>query len=59
VGGVHTIEDDLGDTGAVAQIDEDNVPEVVAPVDPSHQRGLFARFGEAESAAHVSSPEIA
>ncbi len=50
------VDDDLGDAGAVAQINEDDVAEVAAAVDPSHEDGFLAGIGGAERATHVSSP---
>ena len=52
-------EDDLGDAGAVAQVDEDDLAEVAAAVDPSHEDGFLAGVGGAERPAHVSSSEVA
>ena len=49
------VEHDLGDAAAVAQIDEDDVAEIAAAVDPSHEDSFLARVGEAQSPAHVSS----
>ena len=56
-GSIHfVIEDDLGNAAAVAQIDEDDLAEIAAAVHPSHEDSFFARVGEAQSPAHVSSP---
>ena len=50
------VADDLRYAGAVAKIDEDELAEVAAAVDPSHEDGFFACVGEAQCPAHVSSP---
>ena len=52
-------EDHLRDARAVAHIDEDQVAEVAAAVDPSHEDGFLASVGGAQGAAHVSSSKIA
>ncbi len=49
------IEHDLGYAGAVAQVDEDNLAEVAAAVDPSHENDLFTGIGEPKRSAHMSS----
>ena len=49
------VEDDLRYAGAVAEIDEDDLAEVAAAVDPSHEDGFFACVGEAQGPAHMSS----
>ena len=56
---VSVIEHDLGDAGAVAQVDEDEVAEIAAAVHPSHENGFFARVGCAQCAAGMSSPQVA
>ena len=55
------IEDNLGHTAAVAQINEDDVAKIAAgaTVPPFHERGFFACIGEAQSAAHVASSKVA
>ena len=59
-GGIEfVVEDDLRHAGAVAKIDEDDLAEVAAAVDPSHEDGFFACVGEAQSPAHMSSFKIA
>ncbi len=59
-GGVQfVVEDDLRDAGAVAEVDKDNLAEVAAAVDPSHEHNFFASIGEPEGSAHMSSFEIA
>src|SRR5579862_6940609 len=52
-------EDDLGDARAVADVDEDDGAEVAAAVDPSHEHGLFAGIGGAESPAHMCTSQVA
>src|SRR5580700_2133221 len=56
---VLTAEDDLRHAGAVTDIDEDDGAEIAAAVDPSHEDGLFAFIGRAQSAAHVSTSQVA
>jgi O-acetylhomoserine/O-acetylserine sulfhydrylase-like pyridoxal-dependent enzyme len=59
-GGVQfVVEHDLGHAGAVAQVDEDDLAEIAAAVDPSHEHNFFARIGEPKSSAHMSSSEVA
>ena len=56
-GGIQfVVEHHLSDAAAVAQIDEDNLAKIAAAVHPSHQDNFFARVGETQSPAHVSSP---
>jgi hypothetical protein len=52
-------EDDLGDAGAVADIDEDDGAEVAAAVDPSHEDGFLTSVGRAQSAAQVGTSKVA
>ena len=47
------VEDDLGDAGAVAHVEEDEVAVVAAAVDPAHQDYVLAVLFDAEFAAHV------
>ena len=59
-GGVQfVVEHHLGHAGAVAQIDEDDLAQVAAAVDPSHEHNFFAGIGEPKSSAHMSSSEVA
>ncbi len=51
-------DDDLGDAAAVAQIEEDEVAEIAAAVDPSHEYDGGAGIGGAEGSAHMSAFEI-
>ena len=51
-------DDDLGDAAAVAQVEEDEVAEIAAAVDPSHENDFGAGIGGAEGAAHMSAFEI-
>jgi hypothetical protein len=53
------IENDLCDPGAVAQVDEDDLAQVAAPVDPSHEHNFLASVRETKLSAHVRSFEIA
>ena len=53
------VEDDLGNAGAVAEIDEEKIAVIAAAVDPSHEYCFFAGVRGAESAAHVSASKIA
>ena len=47
------VEHDLGDAGAVAQVEEDEVAVIAAAVDPAHQHHLFAGVGGAQCAAEM------
>ena len=59
-GGIQfVIENDLRHAGAVAQVDEDNLAEVAAAVDPSHEHNFFSGVGGPKRSAHVSSSKIA
>jgi hypothetical protein len=53
------VEDDLGHAGAVAEVDEDDLAEVAAAVDPSHEHNFFARIGEPKFSVHMSPSKIA
>ena len=53
------VENDLGDAGAVAQVEEDEIAVVAAAVDPAHQDHLFAGVGGAQFAAEMRPFEIA
>ena len=53
VGGQLLVEHNLGDAGAVAQIEEDEVAVVAAAVDPAHQDHLLAGVGGAQVAAEM------
>ena len=53
------VEDDLGDAGAVAEVEEDEVAVVAAAVDPAHQNHLLAGVGGAQVAAQMRPFEIA
>jgi hypothetical protein len=53
------VEHDLGNAGAVAQIEKDQVAVVAAPVDPAHQNHLLAGVGGAQVAAKMRPFEIA
>ena len=53
VGGELLVEDDLGDAGAVAQVEEDEVAVVAAAVDPAHEDHLLAGVGGAQVAAEM------
>ena len=41
------VENNLGDAGAVAKIEEDEVAVIAAPVDPAHQDYGLPNVGEA------------
>ena len=47
------VEDDLGDAGAVAHVEEDEVAVVAAAVDPAHEDYVLASLFHAQIAAHV------
>jgi hypothetical protein len=49
------IADDLRHAGAVAQIDEDNLPKIAPSVHPSHKDSFFSRVGQAQRPAGVCS----
>ena len=51
------VEDDLGDAGAIAEVEEDEVAVVAAAIDPAHEDDLLAGVGGAEVAAHVGAFE--
>ncbi len=52
-------DDNLGEAGAIAQVNKDKVAEIAAAVDPSHENHGGAGVGGAESAAHMSALQIA
>ncbi len=58
-GGVLLVEDDLGDAGAVAHVEEDEVAVVAAAVDPAHQDDVLAVLFVAKVSAHVGAAESA
>ena len=59
-GGVRlVVEHDLGDAGAVADVDKNEVAEVAAAVHPSHEDGFLAGVGGAQCAAHVGASQVA
>ena len=45
------IEDNLGDAGAVAEIEEDEVAVIAAAIDPAHQDDIFAGIAGAKLTA--------
>jgi hypothetical protein len=57
VAAVLLVEDDLGDAGAVADIEEDEVAVVAAAVDPAHEDDVLVCVGCAEVSAHVGAVE--
>ncbi len=59
VGSQFFVEDDLGDAGAVAEVEEDEVAVVAAAVDPAHEDDLLAGVGGAQVAAQMGAFEIA
>jgi hypothetical protein len=46
------VDDDLGDAGAVAQIEEDEATVVAAAVDPAHEDDILARVLGAKLSTH-------
>src|SRR5205807_151736 len=52
-------EDHLGDALAVAQIDEDETPEIAPGLDPPHQRDLPPHIRAAEAPVTVGPPPVA
>ncbi len=55
--GLLLVEDDLGDAGAVAHVEEDEVAVVAAAVDPAHQDDVLVCVFCAEVSAHVGALE--
>ena len=53
------VKHDLGDAGAVAEVEEDEVAVVAAAVDPAHEHNLLAGVGGAQVAAEVGPFETA
>jgi hypothetical protein len=53
------VEYDLCNTGTVAQIYENDLPQVAAAVNPSHQNNFLSRVGESKLAAHMSASKAA
>jgi hypothetical protein len=53
------IEYDLGDAGAVADVNENQVPKVSAAMHPSHENHALADIARAQFAAIVSALTIA
>ena len=47
------VDDDLGDPVPVAQVEEDQLAMVAAPMDPAGEAGLAARVGRPQRAAGV------
>ena len=41
------------------RVDEDDLAQVAAAVDPSHEHNFLARVGEPKLSAHMSSSEVA
>ena len=58
-GGDLLVEDDLGDAGAVAQVEKDEVAVVAAAVDPAHEDYVLAGVGGAQVAAVVGPFKLA
>ena len=52
------IEDDLGDSGAVAQIDENQLAQIAAAMHPAHQHDVFIGVGCAQIAAVVGAFQV-
>ncbi len=59
VGRQFLVQDDLGDAGAVAQVEKDEVAVVAAAIDPAHQDHLLACVGGAQFAAEMRPFQIA
>ena len=59
LGAALAIENHLRHARAVADVDEDQVAEVAAAVDPSHEHGFLAGVGSAELSASVRTSKIA
>jgi hypothetical protein len=53
LGIVLLVENNLRDSGAVPQIDENQLAQVAPPVDPSHQDDVFVNICGAKIAAVV------
>jgi hypothetical protein len=53
------VEDHLDDAGAVADVEEEQIAEVAAAMDPAHYDGRFAGVGGAEGAAVVGAFQVA
>ncbi len=49
------VDDNLRHSGAVAQINEQQIAMVAPPVNPAHQHGLFASVRSAQRSAHMRS----
>jgi len=47
------VEHDLGDAGAVAEVEKDEVAVIAAAVHPAHQNHLLAGVGGAQFAAKM------
>ena len=52
------IEDDLRDSGAVAQINKDQLAQVAAAMHPAHQDHVFIGVGCAQAAAVVGAFQV-
>ena len=53
------VDDDLGDAGAVAEVEEDEAAVVAAAVDPAHEDDVLPRVFGAEFATHVRALQAA
>ena len=51
-GGDLLVDDDLGDSGAVAQVEEDEAAMVAAAVDPAHENDVLPRVLGAKLSTH-------
>jgi hypothetical protein len=47
------IDHDLGNAGAIAQINKEQAAMIAALVDPSHEYSFLSRVGGAQRSAHV------
>jgi len=48
------VDHDLGDSSAIAQIDEQKATVVAALVDPPHEHSCLASVGRSQRSAHMS-----
>ena len=52
------VEDNLSESGAVAQIDENQLAQIAPAMDPTHQHDVFVRVGRAQIAAIVCAFQV-
>jgi hypothetical protein len=53
------VEDDLGDTLTVAQMDEDHLAEISAAMDPTHHDGALSSIFAAQLATVMRAAKVA